>query len=63
MPAQIPAVSPTSDIDMDLQGDDRNEDSEPEDLDGQEDTDDQEDTGSVHSSPDSEVFDIYDLEE
>jgi hypothetical protein len=54
---------PTSDIDMDLQGDDSNEDTEPEDLDGQEDTDDQEDTGSDHSSPDSEVFDIYDLEE
>jgi hypothetical protein len=48
---------PTSDIDMDLQGDDGNEDSEPEDLDGQE------DTGYVHSSPDSEVFDIYDFEE
>ena len=54
---------PTSDIDMDLQGDDSYEDTEPEDLDGQEDTDDQEDTGSDHSSPDSEVFDIYDLEE
>ena len=54
---------PTSDIDMDLQGEDSYEDTEPEDLDGQEDTDDQEDTGSDHSSPDSEVFDIYDLEE
>ena len=53
----------TLDIDMDLQGDDSNEDTEPEDLDGQEDTDDQDDTGSVHSFPDSEVFDIYDLEE
>ena len=49
----------TSDIDMDLQGDDSDE--ETEDLDGPEHIDQQD--GLVHSSPDSEVFDMYDLEE
>ena len=51
----------TSDIEMDLQGDENDE--EREDLDGPEDMDDQEDSGSVHSSTDSEFFDIYDLEQ
>ena len=62
--SQTPSLttdSLTTDMDIDLQVDDGDE--EPEDLDGPDDIDDQEDNGSVHSSADSEAFDIYDLEE
>ena len=38
-------------------------DEEPEDLDGPEDVEGQDDIGSEDSSPESEGFDIYDLEE
>ena len=50
----------TTDMDIDMQ---RNNNDEPEHLDGTEDIEDEDDTGSVDSSPDSEGFDIYDLEE
>ena len=54
-------ASLTTDMDIDLEADDNDEDCE--DLDGPDDIDDQGNTGSVHSSVDSESFDIYDLEE
>jgi hypothetical protein len=59
------AASVTTDMDIDLQVDDN--DDEPEDIDGPEDIEDKDDTGddtgSVDSASDSEVFDIYDFEE
>ena len=50
----------TADIDSDMQVDD-NDDEDREDVDGPDDFDDLEDTAV--SSPDTEGFDIYDLEE
>ena len=48
---------------MDIDGHVDGNDEEPENLDGPDDGEDVDDTGCVDSSPDSEGFDIYDLEE
>jgi hypothetical protein len=49
--------------DMDIYNEVDNSDEAPEDLDGPDEDDDIEENESVDSSPDSEGFDIYDLEE